>query len=90
MVEKITDALTPTIKKEGYDVIAINLTKVKGELILEVIIDKKDGIDLDDCVTVTKLINPVLDEQDLIEESYTLEVMSKGVEDGQQDDDRSN
>ena len=41
------------------------------------VIDKNGIIDIDDCVTVTNLINPLLDEADLIEESYILDVCSK-------------
>ena len=83
MTEKIEKILKPIITEAGYKVAAINLSKPSGETLLEVVIDHDKGVDLDDCVKVTKLINPVLDEHDLIEESYTLEVMSKGVEDGQ-------
>lgn len=38
-------------------------------------------IDLDVCVTITRIINEYLDEEDPIVEDYTLEVSSRGVED---------
>lgn len=44
---------------------------------LRVIIDKEGIIDIEDCVKVCKLINPILDEADLIKESYILDVCSK-------------
>lgn len=44
---------------------------------LRVIIDKDGIIDLDDCVKVSKIINPILDEKDFIEENYILDVCSK-------------
>ena len=37
-------------------------------------------MDVEDCVNVSNLINPILDEADLIEESYVLNVCSKGEE----------
>ena len=44
---------------------------------LRVVIDKEGIIDVDDCVKVSKLINPILDEEDPIEENYILDVCSK-------------
>ena len=35
------------------------------------------GIDIDDCICVTKLIDPMLDDIDYINDSYILDVCSK-------------
>ena len=43
-------------------------------------IDKPDGIDINDCETVNNAINDILDEADYIKEQYFLEVSSPGVE----------
>ena len=45
-----------------------------------IIIDKMPYVDLDTCVEATHIINPILDEADLIDESYVLNVCSKGEE----------
>ena len=34
-------------------------------------------MDVEDCVTVSNLINPILDEADPIEDNYILDVCSK-------------
>ena len=47
------------------------------QTIIVTIIDKDGIIDLDDCVKVSKIINPILDEKDFIEENYILDVCSK-------------
>jgi len=44
---------------------------------LRIVIDKIGVIDIEDCVNVSRLINPILDEKDLIEENYILDVCSK-------------
>ena len=46
-------------------------------MFLRVVIDKEGTLDVEDCVTVSKLINPILDENDPIEENYILDVCSK-------------
>ena len=51
-----------------------------GEYILEITIDRPHGlISIDDCEKVTHALNPVLDEADPIEQSYSLVVSSPGI-----------
>ena len=47
---------------------------------LIVYIDHPDGIKLDDCETVSREISHFLDEIDPIQDAYTLEVSSPGIE----------
>jgi len=44
---------------------------------LRIVLDKANGIDLDTIVKATHIINPILDELDLIDEEYILDVLSK-------------
>ena len=43
-------------------------------------IDKKSGIDLNDCEKVSNEINDILDTADYIDKQYFLEVSSPGIE----------
>lgn len=45
--------------------------------VLEIELDSDEVIDLDKIVEATHVINNILDEKDLIKESYTLDVHSK-------------
>ena len=47
---------------------------------LKIVLDKANGLDIDTIVEATNIINPILDEEDLIEDSYVLDVCSKGGE----------
>ena len=76
-LEKIKDMLYPIIEENGYLVDDILYVKESGMNFLRVVIDKEGGIEVDDCVNVSKLINPILDEKDPIEENYILDVCSK-------------
>jgi len=42
-----------------------------------VTIDKEGIVDIDTCVMVSKLASPILDEANIIEDSYILDVCSK-------------
>ena len=63
-----------------YEIYDVEYVKEGTEWYLRIFIDKEGGIDLDDCETVTDLINDPLDELDPIAEAYFLEVSSPGVE----------
>lgn len=43
-------------------------------------IDKPEGVGLDDCEAFSRAVDPLLDEEDFIDEAYFLEVSSPGVE----------
>ena len=44
---------------------------------LEITLDKVGGIDLDEIVDATKIINPIVDKYCDIEDSYILDISSK-------------
>lgn len=47
--------------------------------VLRVYIDKDGGVSIDDCVNVSRNLEKVLDSEDFIEDAYTLEVSSPGI-----------
>ena len=75
IASKVTDLIKDSIEKEGYILDSVEYVKEDGNYFLRVIIDK-NGI-IDDCVTVTNIINPMLDDIDYITDSYILDVCSK-------------
>ena len=77
MEEKIKKLLEEEVEKVGVRIDSVKLEKEDNNLFLRIVIDRDEIIDLDKCVEVTNIINPILDEADLIEESYTLDVSTK-------------
>lgn len=77
----VKNLISDTIISNGYRLDDVLYIKEGNSYFLRVIIDKDGIIDIDDCSLVTRLINPILDEADPIEESYILDVCSKGKED---------
>ncbi len=74
---KIKNMLEKPINELGYKLDEVVLEKEGKLLYLRIIIDKEGYIEVEDCVKVCHLINPILDEEDPIEESYILDVCSK-------------
>ena len=77
-VEKIvSEKIQGIIEENSYILDDVQFVKEDGNKYLRVIIDKIGVINIDDCVTVTKLINPIIDEIDIKEDNYILDVCSK-------------
>jgi len=68
------------IEDLGYQLYDIQYKPKKSGSILTVYIDKDDAINIDDCVNVSQLLSPYLDELDPIAEEYFLEVSTAGAE----------
>ena len=77
MEDKIRKLLEKEVEKVGVRIDSVKLEKEDNNLFLRIVIDRDEIIDLDKCVEVTNIINPILDKADLIEESYTLDVSTK-------------
>jgi len=79
-LEEIQQLLAPTLTHMGYSIYSLERSGSGGRT-LRIAIDKSDGfISLDDCERVSRVAGPLLDQADLISESYTLEVSSPGAE----------
>lgn len=80
-VEKdVLNLIEEPINKLGFFNISVTYQKENGSMYLRVFIDKDDVVSLDDIVKVNDLISPLLDENDLIQGQYILDVTSYGAE----------
>ena len=75
--EKVRELIQDKIEKEGIILDQVLYVKEGNQYFLRVVIDKKGFIDLDDCVNISNIINPILDKNDIIEDNYILDVCSK-------------
>lgn len=79
-VKKVWELAEPLAKQLGLEIWDVRFLKEGADWYLRIFIDKDGGVSIDDCVDMTHAINPVLDEEDPIEQAYLLEVSSPGVE----------
>lgn len=70
----------PLAQQLGLTLWDVRFLKEGATWYLRIFIDKEGGVTLDDCVAMTHLIDPVLDREDPIPQSYCLEVSSPGIE----------
>ncbi|MDO4376329.1 MAG: hypothetical protein Q4C33_04040 [bacterium] len=76
-IEKIKEIVTEAMSKEDIIVCSVSYEKENNYNFLKIVLDKVNGIDLDTIVEATNIINPLLDEYDLISEEYVLDISSK-------------
>ena len=63
----------------GYELIDTECHQGKKSLKIVVYIDHIKGIKIDDCVKITNAISPILDDDNVVNEYYNLEVSSPGL-----------
>ena len=76
----LSDILRPVIERMGYIYWGLRFQQNGKHSVLQVYIDHADGITLDDCSQVSNQLSGVLDVEDVIRQSYTLEVSSPGID----------
>ena len=83
-MNKVTEAVTklaePLVTEAGCSLWDVEYVKEAGQWFLRVYIDKSEGISIEDCERVSRVLDPKLDEIDVIPEQYTFEVSSAGAE----------
>ena len=80
IADRVREIITPTADELGYYLWDVEYVKEGADFILRVTIDSDEGITIDDCETMSRAIDPVLDEHDPIPDAYLLEVSSPGIE----------
>lgn len=75
--EKVKELLTNDLEKIGIRIDNVEYLKEGSNMILRVVIDRDEIIDIDKCVEATNVINPLLDNSNLLDDSYILDVTTK-------------
>ncbi|HXA30302.1 MAG TPA: ribosome maturation factor RimP [Candidatus Angelobacter sp.] len=79
-LDRITELVEPSLRQLGVELYDAQWVARGHTPILRLIIDKPEGVDLDDCARVANAVSAVLDAYDPIDDRYELEVSSPGAE----------
>lgn len=77
ILEEIKDLIKCPMENMDITICSIDYVIENNYHFLKIVLDKVNGIDLDTIVEATNIINPILDEHDLIKEEYILDISSK-------------
>lgn len=80
-VEAATEhVVRPIVEEHGFSLWDVVFIKEGAAWYLRVLIDKPQGISIDDCASIDGLINAEIDKQDFIDKVDYLEIGSAGLE----------
>ncbi len=74
--ERVRSVVEEPLSAQGYELVDVD----RQGSVLRVTVDRPGGVDLDAVTVATRLVNDLLDTNDLIGDKTTLEVSSPGVE----------
>jgi len=77
--KKVLQLANQVADEQGIEVVDIELFG-KGKLLLRVVIDREGGVTLGDCESFSSSFEAILDVEDPVQGSYTLEVSSPGLD----------
>jgi ribosome maturation factor RimP len=78
--DRVRRLIQEVVESQGYEVVDVELKGGGNNSVLRIFIDQPSGISHRDCELVSEQVGTVLDVEDLIPFSYTLEVSSPGLD----------
>jgi ribosome maturation factor RimP len=78
--DSLTELLKPAVENAGFFLEQVLVTNPGNHRILTCVVDGPKPLNLDEVTVVSRLISALLDESELIDDAFTLEVTSPGVD----------
>lgn len=77
---RLAEIVTPLIESMGFELVRIRLMSGKTKT-LQIMAERPEGgIEVDDCAEISTAVSAILDVEDPIEDNYSLEVSSPGID----------
>ena len=76
---KAEELLKPVVEGKGISIYDVEYVKEGSDYYLRAYIDKPGGVNIQDCEEVSRAFSDKLDEADIINDAYILEVSSPGL-----------
>lgn len=77
---KVAEVATEICQDLGYELVDVEFKKGAKHNLISIFIYKEDGIVLDDCESVSRKIDEILDKDEDLTDPYYLEVSSPGLD----------
>ncbi|MGB5685396.1 MAG: ribosome maturation factor RimP [Candidatus Electrothrix sp.] len=79
VIKAVEDFATPLLEEMGLELVEVQFRQESG-WILRLFVDRNEGVNVDDCASVSRQVATYLEVEDIIRRAYTLEVSSPGAE----------
>ena len=79
---KIVDLITAPLAGAGYDLVRVQMTSGGQYLTLQIMAERLDGkaMTISDCTEINQAVSTVLDADEKMADTYTLEISSPGID----------
>ena len=77
---RLAEIITPVIEDMGFELVRVRLMGGNTKTMQIMAERPEGGIEVDDCAEISTALSATLDVEDPIEEGYTLEVSSPGID----------
>jgi ribosome maturation factor RimP len=78
--ERLIALMEPLLGRLGYELVELEYAAGRTSAVVRLYIDRPERVGLDDCERVSREVSALLDVEDPIPTSYTLEVSSPGLD----------
>ena len=82
MKEKIIELVGDSLNKLNVWIDDVYLDEEGSNKFLHIVLDAEEIIPINTVVMATRIINPILDDANIIDEAYILDIYTKSKEDG--------
>ena len=79
-IEQLKTIIQPVLDKAGIDLVEFTFRRQGKRFVLRLLVDKQGGINLKECAGLNKEIGFLLEDNNIIEDSYVIEVDSPGLD----------
>jgi len=80
MLERVRSVAGRVTADRAFELVDVELQRASGGHLVRLLVDKAGGIGVDDLKSVSEEVSAILDAEDPIAGSYTLEVSSPGLD----------
>ena len=72
--------LEPALEGLGYELVDLEYRREERGWVVRLFVDSEAGVNLDDCVKVSREVGVLLEVEDPVPQAYNLEVSSPGMD----------
>ncbi len=80
ITEQARQILDGYLKGRDIEIMDIIYRREQGGMVLRILIDKPEGVTINECEELNNFLSGELDKEDVIQDRYTLEVSSPGLD----------
>ncbi len=76
----LTQIFEPVVESMGYELVGVEFNAGNGHGTLRVYIDREQGVNIEDCASISHQLSGLLDVEEPIKQAYDLEISSPGID----------